>query len=65
MFKVHRPEDIRDVIGAKAVLVAPVPAELAPPVEETESVFLDTPWLIGWGLLFVSAFATIGFLLYA
>lgn len=46
-------------------LVAPIPAELAPPIEETESVYVDTPWLIGWGLLFVGAFTTIGFLLYA
>lgn len=46
-------------------LVAPVPAELAPPIESLDSIELGWPWKLGAIALLIAGFATIGFMLYA
>lgn len=64
MFDGFTDDEVRDMMTERTELIAPVPAELAPPIESVDSVELGWPWKLGAVALLIGAFATVGFLLY-
>lgn len=65
MFDGFTEDEVREMMTERTELVAPIPAELAPPIEPIESLDLSWPWKLGAITLLIAGFTTVGFMLYA